>query len=63
MDKMVCRKCSGRMFLDRVFTDNRNYETFCIMCGDRQFVSKNSELGQWLTRMETARLKAGVLAN
>ena len=58
---MECNRCKGRMFLDRVFSDNKNYETFCIMCGDRKFVSKSSELGQWLTKKEAARLKSGVL--
>jgi DNA-directed RNA polymerase subunit RPC12/RpoP len=58
---MKCRKCSGRVFLDRVFSDNANYEVYCVMCGDRRFISKSSELGQWLSKKETARQAAGVL--
>lgn len=53
--KMVCTKCGGRTFLDRIFSDNKNYETYCILCGDRKFVQKSSEFGQWLSLMERKR--------
>ena len=59
---MNCNKCSGRVFLDRTFSDNKNFELYCIMCGDRRFVSKDTELGQWLSRVEKRRLRAGSLA-
>jgi hypothetical protein len=60
---MECKRCSnsqhkGRLFLDRVFSDNKNFELACIQCGDRKFVSKDSEIGRWLTRMEAARENA-----
>ena len=55
---MKCQKCSGRMFLDRTFTENKNHEVFCIICGARKFISKRSELGLWLTRKELARENA-----
>lgn len=55
---MKCRKCRGRVFLDRVFSDNKNYETFCVICGDRRFIGKDTELGQWLEKMERARMSA-----
>lgn len=57
---MKCRKCSGRVFVDRIFTENKNYETFCIICGDRRFISKGSELGRWLHKMESARENAAI---
>lgn len=60
---MECRRCNGRVFLDRTFSDNKNYELFCLLCGDRRFVSKASELGQWLETKEKARMSAKVLAN
>lgn len=60
---MKCKKCAGRLFLDRVFSDNMSFETFCILCGDRKFVKKDSELGKWLQKQETARLAAGALAD
>jgi len=58
---MKCQRCNGRTFLDRVFSDNKNYETSCLLCGDRRFISKDSDLGQWLTKMERARTQAGSL--
>lgn len=60
---MECRRCSGRVFLDRTFSDNKNYELFCILCGDRRFVSKSSELGTWLEKKESERMLARSLAN
>lgn len=41
---IVCSKCQGKVFVDLTFTDNRNYETFCLRCGDRKFVGSNHEL-------------------
>jgi predicted nucleic acid-binding Zn-ribbon protein len=55
---MKCKRCNGRLFLDRVFSDNKNYELSCIQCGDRKFIRKDSELGQWLTKKEAARENA-----
>lgn len=60
---MECRKCNGRVFLDRVFSDNKNYELYCILCGDRRFVSKSSELGKWLGVKEAERMLARSLAS
>jgi len=59
---MKCVKCTGRVFLDRVFSDNKNYETYCIICGDRKFIGKETTLGQWLTKKEQARMFARSLA-
>lgn len=60
---MKCKRCGGRVFLDRIFTENKNFETSCILCGDRQYISKDTELGQWLTKQEAARRAAGSLAD
>lgn len=54
---MICSRCHGRVFLDRTFIDNKNYETFCVICGDRQFIAKNTRLGQKLAHAEAHRLK------
>lgn len=42
----------GRMFVDRVFSENRNYEVVCLNCGTRRFVAKNTRFGQWLDNRE-----------
>ena len=60
---MKCRRCRGRVFLDRVFTDNKNFEMYCILCGAREFVSKSSELGKRLEKMESERMVARSLAS
>lgn len=60
---MECRRCNGRVFLDRVFSDNKNFELYCILCGDRRFISKASELGQWLNKRESERMLARSLAS
>jgi DNA-directed RNA polymerase subunit RPC12/RpoP len=49
---MKCTRCSGRLILDRVFTDNKNFETACIHCGDRKYIDKGSETGLWLAKKE-----------
>lgn len=49
------------MFLDRVYTDNKNFELYCLMCGGREFVSKSSRLGKWLERKEWELKRAGSL--
>jgi len=55
---MRCPKCKGRMFVDRTFTENRNYEVYCIICGARRFIGKGTVLGKWLDKMEKARENA-----
>lgn len=60
---MQCRRCNGRVFLDRTFSDNKNFELFCMLCGDRRFISKGTELGEWLQAQEQVRMLARSLAN
>jgi hypothetical protein len=57
-----CRRCNGRVFLDRIFSDNKNFETSCILCGDRRFIGKDTEDGRWLAEQEQRRMAAGVLS-
>ena len=53
-----CRRCGGRAFLDRVYTDNKNFETSCLLCGDRRFIGRETELGQWIQKVEKKRMVA-----
>lgn len=39
----------GRIFLDSIFSENNHYEFFCIRCGHRPMVSKESVFGRWVT--------------
>ena len=50
---MKCKGCGGRVFIDRVFSQKLHMELFCIMCGKRWMLNKNSnELGKWLEKLE-----------
>lgn len=55
---MKCKKCNGRVFVDRVFSQKLHIELFCIMCGKRWMVNKDtSSLGKWLEQREKRQLK------
>lgn len=51
---MNCGRCGGRVFVDRVFSENRNYEVACVLCGGRRFINKDSVFGRWLHKKESA---------
>ena len=56
---MFCTKCSGRVFVDRVFSQKLHVELFCIMCGKRWMINKDtSALGKWLETIEKEKLKS-----
>lgn len=42
----------GRMFVDRVFSENKNYELSCVLCGERKFIAKNTVFGKWIDKKE-----------
>jgi hypothetical protein len=55
---MFCSRCSGRVFVDRVFSQKLHVELFCIMCGKRWMINKDtSPLGRWLEQAEKNKLK------
>lgn len=55
---MFCNKCKGRVFVDRVFSQKLHVELFCIMCGKRWMINKDtSSLGRWLEQKEKDKLK------
>lgn len=50
---MQCKKCTGRVFIDRVFSQKLRFELFCIMCGKRWIIKKDGNaLGKWLEKSE-----------
>ena len=56
---MWCGKCNGRVCVDRVFSQKLHMELFCIMCGRRWMINKEtSKFGKWLDEKETANQKA-----
>ena len=52
---MFCSKCNGRIFIDRVFSQKLHIELYCIMCGKRWMINREtSKLGKWLDQKESA---------
>lgn len=54
---LKCKRCTGRMFLDRQYTKVDYLETYCLTCGYRVFFnppSASSE-GTWLLQKEKSR--------
>lgn len=50
---MWCKKCSGRVFVDRVFSQKLHIELFCILCGQRWMINRETNrFGKWLERRE-----------
>jgi hypothetical protein len=50
---MTCMKCNGRVFVDRVFSQKLHIELFCIMCGKRWMLNKDTNrLGRWLEQKD-----------
>jgi hypothetical protein len=49
-----CKKCKGKVFVDRVFSSIDHLETFCINCGKREMYHPPSKFGQitWLAEKE-----------
>lgn len=49
---MNCKKCGGRVCVDRTFTDGRRVELACLICGKRTFVPRENPFGSWLALRE-----------
>jgi hypothetical protein len=50
---MWCQKCNGRVFVDRVFSQKLHIELFCVMCGKRWMINKETNrLAKWLDLMD-----------
>lgn len=60
---LICNRCKGRIFVDRVFSSQTHLEVFCINCGARKFFHNFTEedtQAQWLLEIETKRAKASI---
>ena len=50
---MTCKNCGGRVFIDRVFSQKLHMELFCILCGKRWMINKETNrLAKWLEEKE-----------
>lgn len=55
---LKCKKCKGRVFIDRSFNALNHIEIFCILCGMRKFYHNfgpEDKEAQWLLKMEQIR--------
>jgi hypothetical protein len=59
---LKCKKCNGRMFIDRIYSAINHLETYCILCGHRNFYTppENSAEGRWLLKKEQLKAKATI---
>ena len=56
---MRCQRCSGRVFIDRVFSQKLHIELFCILCGRRWMINRElNRFGKWLDQKETRHKKS-----
>lgn len=51
--KTVTKVIQSRMYVDRVFSENKNYEVACLTCGVRRFINKGTVFGRWLEKRES----------
>ena len=49
---MKCKRCKGRVFVDRVYSQNLRVEFFCIMCGKRWMIRRDNRFASWVARQE-----------
>jgi len=56
---LFCKKCGGRLFVDRQYTSIQHIETYCVRCGTRRFFHPPMESGEgkWLLEKELLRAK------
>jgi hypothetical protein len=56
---MKCQRCNGRVFVDRVFSQKLHMELFCILCGKRWMINKETNaFGRWLEIVDNAHAKS-----
>jgi hypothetical protein len=60
---VTCNKCSGKVFVDRIFSEKKHLELFCIMCGKRWMLDKEkSKFAAWLLTKELAHANAAAVS-
>jgi len=49
---MWCKRCSGRVFVDRVYSQKLRIELYCVLCGNRWMIRRETRFGTWLSKIE-----------
>lgn len=59
-----CKRCKGKVFIDRQYNSIMHIETYCIRCGDRKFYHPPQESvdGRWLLEKELSRAKFTIVS-
>ena len=52
-----CKKCTGRVFVDRVYAQTLRVELFCVMCGKRWMIKRDNRFGAWIAKREAELIK------
>lgn len=61
---MNCEKCKGRVFVDRIFSEKKHVELFCMLCGRRWMLDKEkNRFAKWLLERENEHANAVALTN
>lgn len=55
---LYCRKCNGRVFIDRVHSNNGDIDLFCIKCGMRWMLHKSNPTAKIFAILEKIRERA-----
>lgn len=57
---IICKKCKGKIFVDRCHSASDHLELFCILCGDRRMYHPPSNFKEikWLEIAEKNLLKS-----
>jgi predicted nucleic-acid-binding Zn-ribbon protein len=59
-EALTCKKCSAKMFVDRVFLTVDHLELYCLKCGRREMYHNPSNFDeriQWIMKVEKTRAK------
>lgn len=55
MIMLFCRKCDGRVLLDRALCKDGDIELFCIRCGKRWEIRRTDRLADFFNMLEKKR--------
>lgn len=55
---LYCKKCVGRIFIDRVHSNGGDIDLFCLKCGARWMLHKNHPTAQIFNKLEKQRERA-----
>lgn len=58
-DGNVVQTIRGRVFVDRIFSERKHVELFCLRCGTRWMLDKTKNVfAAWIVRVEDAHANA-----